>query len=1058
MAIAPTLRLAGLGGATVLALAFLSSASPAPQVAEVTIREGTNMAAAISPDGETLAIDALGRIWVLPAEGGTASALTDPVGDARQPVWSPDGGRIAFQAYWDGNYHIWAVSSDGASLEQLTDGPFDHREPHWSADGSRIAFSSDRAGTYDIWELLLTTGVVQRMTDGPDNEYGPAYAPDGSGIWVQGRDGRGIRAVAVAGQVNAPSWSPDGETLAYVKTTRSESTLMVATLGESGEGIPVTDAGEDVFPFRASWGGDGVVYTGDGKIRTRVGPRRTARDLPFEATVTLDRPAYTRRVRDLDAPGPHPVRGIISPAVSPDGESVAFSALGDLWVVPVGARPVRVTDDPWIEIDPAWSPDGSRLAYASDRAGQVDLWVRDVASGEERRITDGGGTLPTWSPDGSRIAFIGGGRSADRVQIVDVETGDARIVRTGLNRAGRPTWSPDGSHLGLSAHQRYSTRFREGVNKVLLIPTERPTADDGAMSASAGAFARAGAFPDVAADGGPSASSPSARFSRPDDRFSRGDDRFSRSDDRFSRPDAPFYRPDARLSPAAPRRQQAPERWLDFVPHGSIGSRTNDGPVWSPDGRWMAYVSTGVLWAIPVTPDGDAAGPPRRLTNEAADDPSWTGDSQSIVYLTAGGLRRVGLRDGDIDEIPVDLTWTRATRSGSVLVRAGALFDGSSDELRQNVDILVDGNRIVAVEDRDPSRTADQVVDATDGVVIPGLIEMHTHGGLASGEQFGRLWLSFGVTSIRMPVSDPFDMVEGREAFASGRRPGPRVFGTGRSIDGSRIYYNGAPALGSLAQVDLALQSAETLGFDMIKAYVRLPDPVQRRVIRDAHAIGIPVTSHELYPGVAYGADGVEHVRGTSRRGYSTKVSALNGSYADVIDLLAVSGMQLTPTVGISGAYGLLAADEPSLLEDPRVDTFFPGAALSVRRFGDLDVTRTLVERIAGTARRVVEAGGTVIVGTDSPIIPQGLSLLAEMEALARYGGMRPADVLRATTSVSAEALGYGDHLGTVQPGKLADLVILSDDPLVDIGAVRSTRTVIKDGQVFEVADLLERP
>ena len=473
MAIAPTLRLAGLGGATVLALAFLSSASPAPQVAEVTIREGTNMAAAISPDGETLAIDALGRIWVLPAEGGTASALTDPVGDARQPVWAPDGGRIAFQAYWDGNYHIWAVSSDGASLEQLTDGPFDHREPHWSADGSRIAFSSDRAGTYDIWELLLTTGVVQRMTDGPDNEYGPAYAPDGSGIayaadgagsgiWVQGRDGRGIRAVAVAGQVNAPSWSPDGETLAYVKTTRSESTLMVATLGESGEGIPVTDAGEDVFPFRASWGGDGVVYTGDGKIRTRVGPRRTARDLPFEATVTLDRPAYTRRVRDLDAPGPHPVRGIISPAVSPDGESVAFSALGDLWVVPVGARPVRVTDDPWIEIDPAWSPDGSRLAYASDRAGQVDLWVRDVASGEERRITDGGGTLPTWSPDGSRIAFIGGGRSADRVQIVDVETGDARIVRTGLNRAGRPTWSPDGSHLGISAHQRYSTRFRRG--------------------------------------------------------------------------------------------------------------------------------------------------------------------------------------------------------------------------------------------------------------------------------------------------------------------------------------------------------------------------------------------------------------------------------------------------------------------------------------------------------------------------------------------------------------------------------------------------------------------
>ena len=159
MAIAPTFRVAGLGGASVLAIAVLSSASPAPQVAEVTIREGTNMAAALSPDGQTLAIDALGRIWVLPAEGGTTTALTDPVGDARQPVWSPDGGRIAFQAYWDGNYHIWAVSSDGSRLEQLTDGPFDHREPHWSADGPASPFrltgpartTSGSSSTRPVW-------------------------------------------------------------------------------------------------------------------------------------------------------------------------------------------------------------------------------------------------------------------------------------------------------------------------------------------------------------------------------------------------------------------------------------------------------------------------------------------------------------------------------------------------------------------------------------------------------------------------------------------------------------------------------------------------------------------------------------------------------------------------------------------------------------------------------------------------------------------------------------------------------------------------------------------
>ena len=97
----------GLASAALLAFAPLEE-GPAPlqETHEVTIREGTNMAAVLSPDGSTLALDALGRIWVLPVEGGGARPLTDPLGDARQPTWSPDGVRIAFQAYWDGNYHI----------------------------------------------------------------------------------------------------------------------------------------------------------------------------------------------------------------------------------------------------------------------------------------------------------------------------------------------------------------------------------------------------------------------------------------------------------------------------------------------------------------------------------------------------------------------------------------------------------------------------------------------------------------------------------------------------------------------------------------------------------------------------------------------------------------------------------------------------------------------------------------------------------------------------------------------------------------------------------------
>ena len=236
---------------------------------------------------------------------------------------------------------------------------------------------------------------------------------------------------------------------------------------------------------------------------------------------------------------------------------------------------------------------------------------------------------------------------------------------------------------------------------------------------------------------------------------------------------------------------------------------------------------------------------------------------------------------------------------------------------------------------------------------------------------------------------------------------------------------------------------------------MRLPDAVQRRVIDEAHALGMSVTSHELYPGVAYGADGVEHVRGTSRRGYSTKVSELSRSYQDVVELLARSGMAITPTVGLYGGFGLLAGDDPSLLEDARLETF-PASTGRGRRGGDTETVRRMVSDMGSLARRVVEQGGTVVVGTDFG--PPGLSLIAEMEVLTRYGGMEAADVMRATTSIPAAVMGYGDDLGVVRPGMLADLVVFGGNPLEDISAVRDVRFVITNGRVNSMEELLLRP
>jgi imidazolonepropionase-like amidohydrolase len=245
---------------------------------------------------------------------------------------------------------------------------------------------------------------------------------------------------------------------------------------------------------------------------------------------------------------------------------------------------------------------------------------------------------------------------------------------------------------------------------------------------------------------------------------------------------------------------------------------------------------------------------------------------------------------------------------------------------------------------------------------------------------------------------------------------------------------------------------------------VRLDDRLQKRVIEFAHANGMPVTSHEIYPAVASGADGVEHIRGTSRRGYSPKVTALYRSYQDIADLLIASKMTITPTIGITGgAFPLMLARDPSRLDDPRFTTLFPSYVVrEMERQAksiapkDFDSMTEVLRPMGDLVRRVVKGGGVVIAGTDSPIFPYALAYHTELEIFAQ-AGLTPFEVLQTATMRAAEALGEGANLGSIEAGKLADLVIVTGDPLLDIKNARKVRTVIKDGVVHTLDALLTR-
>ena len=958
-------------------LALVSQTASGPQQISLTIREGTSMAAALSPDGRTLIIDLLGSLWTLPAGGGTARRLTDEYMDARQPAWAPDNRRLAFQAYVDGLWHLFVMNADGSGTRAVTSGPFDDREPSWSRDGTELAFSSDRSGNYDIWVLELATGAVRQITRNPANDFGPAWSPAASTIaFVSDRDDRrGVWSVdvsraaetsiaAMPGAVSAPSWSPDGARVIYNVIAANQSQLIL-------DGRAITSQ-EDVFPFRAQWASaTELIYTADGQIKKRSIQTGLVTPIEFSAAVSFTRTPYQHLTRDFDARADRPVRGIMAPTLSPDGTQVAFAALGDLWVIPIGGAARRLTTDRFVEMDPTWSPDGRSLAYSSDRGGTMDLWVRDMQNGAEQNVATGA-TKASWAPRGTEIAYVTpeGGIAV---------TGRSALVHAPMRDPGRPTWAPEGL-IAVTALQPYSTRFREGTNQLVMVSTTG-----------------------------------------------------------------------------------APDRRLNPVAHRSIGGREHDGPVWSRDGSKMAFVMEGLMHVMPTTPTGEVTGAPRPVSTDIADSPSWAADSRRLLYQTSSGLKLVDVNDGRVTDVPVNLTWRPAIPEGRLVVHAGRLFDGRTATLRAGMDVVIRDNRIEQVSAHRSDLHTGRVIDATNDVVMPGLIEMHAHLSKDYGEALGRIWLSYGITSVRNPAANVYEALEDRESIGAGVRIGPRVFATGGPFDGTRIFYSGGVPLGGSQQLSLELEKTVQLGYDLIKTYVRLDDRLQQQVIDFAHRHGMPVTSHEIYPAVASGADGVEHIRGTSRRGYSPKVTALNHSYQDVIDLLTASKMTITPTMGIQGAFPLALARDPSRLDDRRFRTLFP---LSVVRAterlaknippSDFDTLDAVLRPLRETVRKVVRGGGIVIAGTDSPIFPYALAFHTELELFAQ-SGLTPFEVLQTATTRAAEALGEGANLGSIEAGKLADLAIVTDDPLVDVKNARKVRTVIKNGQVFTLDELLKR-
>jgi Tol biopolymer transport system component len=1009
------------------------------------LSEGTWMQPDVSPDGRTIIFDLLGDIYAVDITGGPARPILIGQPFETHPVFSPDGRRVAFVSDRSGVTNLWIANADGSDPRQLShdDALTIYSSPAWAPDGRSVYVSRLKHAVlaFELWSFPADGGAgVQITKAGPENgawddrvnALGAVVSPDGRFVYYARKTGHtwtekdppnwqlarrdlqtGAETTIIesAGGAMHPALSHDGRRLAYASRWGQQDGIRLRDLDTGADrwlAFPIDrDAQEqgyyaDLTPrFSFAPGDKFLVASVGGKIGRIDVVTGAWTPIPFTAHVQLGLGPLTR-VQQHEETGPIHVRVIQSPEISPDGRTLAFTALGGLYVQAnaPGASPRRLSAADVQAFQPHWSPDGRRIVYVTWNANAGGaIWTIPAVGGRPTRLTRDVAyyTEPVFSADGRTIAALRASQY-ERLHAIN-EISQARP--TDLIRL-----PATGGAVSLIAHA-------EGAHML--------------------AFA-----------------------AEPDRLFYHAGDgvhaiRLDGSDERRL-----FSGKVAGPSEYYPAAAQADEIRLD------------------PSGR-RALVRSSIaseLYLVDVppangsVPDMDVTANPGavKLTRIGLDSFDWADEGRTITWSLGNRFFRLPLDQVDRSSpgasearaatTVMDVVVPRDVPDGTVVLRGATVVTMRGNEVIVDADVVVTQNRIAAIGKRGavaiPAGAA--IREVAGKFIVPGFVDAHAHWFETRRTlQDDQAWdflvnLAFGVTSGMDPQSFTSDIFIYHDMIDAGLTLGPRTYSTGPGV-----FHN--VNLRSEADAEAVLtRYRDYWRTRNIKSYMVGDRQERQYLLEAAKKLGMMPTTE--------GASDLDLDLTHAIDGYSGNEHALPVTplHEDIVRLFAESRTSYVPTLGV------LYGGEPAffdmiihgrLQDDPKFTHFVPPGIVSekLRNRHWMPDEAQSYNLFAADALHIQRAGGVVGLGSHGEI--QGLGFHWEMRAFAS-GGATPLETLRAATMGSAEAIGRSEEIGSIEPGKFADLLILDADPLKNINNVDALHWVMKNGRLYEAATLTE--